>query len=155
MSHQMCNFASGHGFDIKQQVFGHGESFGTIFRSLRSTWRPRTGWRGCRRSRSTSRSEILTQLLSIIETWFWWQNQCFGIWGIIWDHFQKPPDQPDGQELGEGAVGGQEQTSQKSRARERCAVTQRHLRWHILVIWDLFFGACHFCSFETVDLATF
>ena len=35
------------------------------------------------------------------------------------------------------------------------SVTQRHLRWHILVIWDLFFGACHFCSFETVDLATF
>ena len=48
-----------------------------------------------------------------------------------------------------------DQTSQKSRSRDRCAVTQRHLRWHILVIWDLFFGACHFCSFETVDLATF
>ena len=26
---------------------------------------------GCRRSRSTSRSEILTQLPSMLETWFW------------------------------------------------------------------------------------
>merc|ERR1711994_334667 len=24
-----------------------------------------------------------------------------------------------------------------------------------LVSWDLFFGACHFCSFETVELAPF
>jgi hypothetical protein len=23
------------------------------------------------------------------------------------------------------------------------------------VSWDLFFGACHFCSFEIVDLADF
>ena len=48
----------------------------------------------CRRSRRTSRSEILisgvTQLLSMLETWFWWLHQCFGVWGIIWDHFQKP-----------------------------------------------------------------
>ena len=55
-------------------------SFGIIFRSLRSTWRPRTGWRGFRRSRRTSRSEILTwgvtQLLSMLETWFWCQKQC-------------------------------------------------------------------------------
>ena len=39
-----------------------------------------------------SRSEILTlgvtQVLSMLETWFWWQNQCFGVWGIIWNHFQ-------------------------------------------------------------------
>ena len=47
----------------KTNVLLHGESFGTIFRSLRLTWRPRTGWRGWRRSRSTSRSEILSQLL--------------------------------------------------------------------------------------------
>ena len=26
----------------------------------------------------------------MLETWFWWQNQCFGVWRIIWDHFQKP-----------------------------------------------------------------
>ena len=32
----------------------------------------------------------VTQLLSMLETWFWPQNQCFGIWGIICDHFQKP-----------------------------------------------------------------
>ena len=79
-----------------------------ISESPRSTWRPWTGWRGCRRSRSTSRSEILSQLLSMLETWFWWQNQCFGAWGIIWNQFQKAPDRPEGHEQGEGAVGGQE-----------------------------------------------
>ena len=26
----------------------------------------------------------------MLETWFWWQNQCFGVWGIIWDSYQKP-----------------------------------------------------------------
>ena len=26
----------------------------------------------------------------MLETWFCWQNQCFGAWGIIWDYFQKP-----------------------------------------------------------------
>ena len=26
----------------------------------------------------------------MLETWFWWQNQCFVAWGIIWDYFQKP-----------------------------------------------------------------
>ena len=34
--------------------------------------------------------QVVTQLLSMLETWFLWQNQCFGVWGIIWDHFQKP-----------------------------------------------------------------
>ena len=70
--------------------FGYGESFETIFRILRLTWWPRTGWRGWRRSRSTSWSEILSHLLSLLDTWFWWQNQCFVAWGIIWDYFQKP-----------------------------------------------------------------
>ena len=41
------------------------------------------------------------------ETCFWQQNQCFGIWGIICDHFKKPQI-AEGQELGGGAVGGQE-----------------------------------------------
>ena len=26
----------------------------------------------------------------MLETWFWWQNQCFWAWRIIWDYFQKP-----------------------------------------------------------------
>ena len=25
----------------------------------------------------------------MIEKWFWWLNQCFWAWGIIWDYFQK------------------------------------------------------------------
>ena len=70
--------------------FEYRESFETIFRSLSLTWKSWTGWMGCRRSRSTSRSEILSQLLRMLETWFCWQNQCFGAWGIIWDYFQKP-----------------------------------------------------------------
>ena len=24
----------------------------------------------------------------MLETWFWWQNKCFKVWGFIWDHFQ-------------------------------------------------------------------
>ena len=41
----------------------------------------------------------------MLETWFLF---CFGVWGIILDHLQKASDQPEGQELGGGAVGGQE-----------------------------------------------
>ena len=42
----------------------------------------------------------------MLETWFWWQNQ--------WDMgnhlgaFSEAQDQPEGQELGRGAIGGQE-----------------------------------------------
>ena len=32
----------------------------------------------------------VTLLLSMLETWFWTQNQCFEAWGIIWDNFKKP-----------------------------------------------------------------
>ena len=32
----------------------------------------------------------VTQLLSMLETWFWCQNPCFWVWAIIWDHFQRP-----------------------------------------------------------------
>ena len=32
----------------------------------------------------------VTQLLNMLKTWFWWQNECFGVWEIIWDCFQKP-----------------------------------------------------------------
>ena len=28
-------------------------------------------------------SQEVTQLLTMLETWFWCQNQCFGAWGII------------------------------------------------------------------------
>ena len=26
----------------------------------------------------------------MLQTWFWCQNPCFGLWGITGDHFQKP-----------------------------------------------------------------
>ena len=85
---------NGHGSGVKPHVLGDGESLGTIFRSLRSTWQSRMGWRGCRGSRMTSRSESLTwgviQLLNMLKTWFWGQNPCFGWWGILWDNFQEP-----------------------------------------------------------------
>ena len=29
-------------------------------------------------------------VLDMLETWFWCQTPCFWIWGIIWDHLQKP-----------------------------------------------------------------
>ena len=43
----------------------HGESCGTIFVSLRLIWRPRNGWRGCRRPRTSSRSEIINLNLTV------------------------------------------------------------------------------------------
>jgi len=30
----------------------------------------------------------VTQLLDMLQTWFWCQTPCFGVWGIIMDHFQ-------------------------------------------------------------------
>ena len=45
---------------------------------------------GCRRSRTTSRRKFLTLVLDMLETWFWCQTPCFWVWGIIWDHLQKP-----------------------------------------------------------------
>ena len=30
----------------------------------------------------------VTLLLSMLETWFWTQNQCFEAWGITWDNFR-------------------------------------------------------------------
>ena len=81
-------------FWYQTEGFGYGESFWTIFRNLILIWRWKTGWRGCRRPRTTSRSEILTwgltQIWSMLETWFSCQNQCFVVWGIILDHFQEP-----------------------------------------------------------------
>ena len=41
-------------FFLKTQVFGYGESFGTILRGPRWAWRARTACTGCRRSRRTS-----------------------------------------------------------------------------------------------------
>ena len=46
---------------FKPQVFGYGESFGTIFRTLRLTCRLRTDWTGCRRPRRTSRSNSTSE----------------------------------------------------------------------------------------------
>ena len=72
------------------KVFRYGESFGTIYVRLRSIWRSKTGWRGCRKPWTTSRSEIVTLVLSMLETWFWCQIPYFWVKGIIWDHFQEP-----------------------------------------------------------------
>ena len=50
--------------------FGHGKSFGTMFKNLRSTQRSRTWWRGCRRPKTSSRSEIVTLALNMLTTCF-------------------------------------------------------------------------------------
>ena len=42
------------GFGVKLQVYEKKKSFGTIFRSHRLSCGPRTGRRGCRRSRTTT-----------------------------------------------------------------------------------------------------
>ena len=44
-----------------------------IYMMLRSIWRSKTGWRGCKKPRTTSRSEVVTLVLSMLETWFWCQ----------------------------------------------------------------------------------
>ena len=44
-----------------------------IYMMLRSIWRSKTGWRGCRKPRTTSRSEVVILVLSMLETWFWCQ----------------------------------------------------------------------------------
>ena len=67
--------------------FGHGKSFGTIFKNIRSTQRSRTWWRGCRRPKTISRSEIVILVLKMRVTCF--QLVCFWARGIIWDHFYK------------------------------------------------------------------
>ena len=86
------------------------ESFVTTFRSPRSTWRPRTGCRGCRRSRRTSRSEILTwgvtQLLSMLEAWFMLINPIFWCMGIYLGTFSEASDRFECQELGGVAIIG-------------------------------------------------
>ena len=69
--------------------FGHGKSFGTIFKNLRSTQRSRTWWRGCRRPKTSSRSEIVTLALNMLATCFQCLSLCFWARGIIWDHFHK------------------------------------------------------------------
>ena len=38
----------------------------------------------------------------MIETWFWWQNQCFWAWRIIWDNFLKPQIDLKAMNRGEG-----------------------------------------------------
>ena len=79
----------------QNQCFGVWGIIWDHFQKPQIDLKPKNCVAGCRKSRRTSRSKILTwgvtQLLSMLETWFWWQNQCFGVWGIIWDHFQRPP----------------------------------------------------------------
>ena len=61
--------------------FWHGESYGTIFVSLRSVWRPRTGWMGCRRPRTSSRSEIITLVLRLnfgVTHHVFWHGESYG-----------------------------------------------------------------------------
>ena len=38
----------------------------------------------------SSLTKSVTLLLDMLETWFWCQTPGFWVWGIIWDHFQKP-----------------------------------------------------------------
>ena len=86
----------------------HGESCGTIFVSLRLIWRPRNGWRGCRRPRTSSRSEIINLNLTLdfgVKPHVFWHGES---WGIMWDHFREPQLDLKGQEQGGGAAGGQE-----------------------------------------------
>ena len=40
----------------------------------------------------------------MLETWFLWQNQCFGVWEIIWDHFRKPQIDPKAKNRVEGVL---------------------------------------------------
>ena len=73
-------------FGTKHQVFGYCESFGTISWGPRLTWRLRTHWKCCRRFRSTPWSKLLTQLLSMLETWVWCRTSGFrasGSFGTI------------------------------------------------------------------------
>ena len=92
-------------FGCQNQCFGVWE-FGTIFRSLRSTRRPITLWRGCRRSimgcrrsRTTSRSKFPTLLVMMLETCFWlWTSYIpfltfRSIW-IFWKWSQMIPQTP-------------------------------------------------------------
>ena len=72
---------------------------GLIWDHLGSIWRSRTGWRDCRRPRTTSRSEIVTLVLNMLETWFWCLSLGFGAWEIHWDYFQTPQMGPSGQNL--------------------------------------------------------
>ena len=88
--------------------FGHGKSFGTIFKNLRSTQRSRTWWRGCRRPKTISRSEIVILVLKMWVT-------CFLVFIPMFlgkrNHlgpFLQVLDWPEGQEQSGGAVGGQE-----------------------------------------------
>ena len=60
----------------------HGESCGTIFVSLRLIWRPRSGWRGCRRPRTSSRSEIINLNLTLdfgVKPHVFWHGEPWGI----------------------------------------------------------------------------
>ena len=50
--------------------FDHRKSFGTILKNLRSTQRSKTWWRGCRRPKTSSRSEIVTLALNMLATCF-------------------------------------------------------------------------------------
>ena len=94
INEKMCNFASEYAIGLylvsKTQVFVYGKSLGITSMSLRLTWRSRTGWRCCRRPMRTSRSEIVTLVLNMLETCVWCQTQCFWPWEIIWDNFQEP-----------------------------------------------------------------
>ena len=70
------SWASARSEGQQPHVLGYGKSFGTIFRSLRPIWMPRTGWRGCRRRSPSWSSEILTLVLNIPQTWIVSQAKC-------------------------------------------------------------------------------
>ena len=67
-----CNFVSGHARKLFW-CLAPGFWVLDIYMMLRLIWRSKTGWRGCRKPRTTSRSEVVILVLSMLETWFWCQ----------------------------------------------------------------------------------
>ena len=63
-----------------------------IYMMLRSIWRSKTGWRGCKRLRTTSRSEMVTLFLNSehARDLFLVSIPGFLAWQTHWDHFKTP-----------------------------------------------------------------
>ena len=90
-------------FFFKPQVFGYGESFGTIFRGPRLTRRSRTACMGCRRSRTTSWSNSASEQARDL---IFFKPRFLGM-GNHLGPFSEAPDGPKQQEQPVQAVGGQ------------------------------------------------
>ena len=88
---------------FKPQVFGYGESFGTILRGPRLTWRSRTACMGCRRSRTASWSNFTSEHAR--DLGFFLNPIFFGM-GNHLRSFSEPSDWPKGQAQPVQSVGG-------------------------------------------------